>query len=68
MFLFSKFNTGKIDFSKINFPTNEFLKYFGNNGNFLDINKYIILHMHRTVYGIVLILSIKDCNKKSIFF
>ena len=38
-FLFSRLRTGKIDFSKINFPTNEFFKYFGNKGNFLEINK-----------------------------
>ena len=57
-FLFSKLKTGKIHLSKINFPINEFLKYFGNNGNFFCINIEITLHMHLTVYGIVLILSI----------
>ena len=34
-FLFSKLKNGKIYLSKINFIINEYLKYFGNEENFL---------------------------------
>ena len=48
-FLFSKLNTGKMHLLKINLPINAFCKYFDNKGNFLFINKDIILLIHLTV-------------------
>ena len=59
-FLFSRLRTGKMHLLKINLPINAFCKYFDNKGNFLEIRIEIILLMHLSVYGIEVILSIKD--------
>ena len=54
-------------FSIINFPIKVFKIYLLEEGNFKEINVEIILHIHFNIYGIAVILSIKDCNKLSIW-
>ena len=54
-------------FPKINFPIKVFNIYLLEEGNFIEINVDIILHIHFNIYGIAVILSIKDCNKLSIW-